>query len=206
MVSLHTRYVVIDKPAGMLSVPGRGPDKADSAATRVQQMFPEARGPVVVHRLDMDTSGLLVFALDPAAQRFLSVQFMKKRVSKRYVAVLDGDVPDETGDVHLPLRVDWPNRPRHMVDPEQGKPAHTRYRVIARSPWGTRVWFEPVTGRTHQLRLHAADQRGLDAPIVGDPLYHPEPAAPRMMLHAEHLEFSEPGTKRRVSFHAPAPF
>lgn len=224
------RFVVIDKPAGLLSVPGKGPEKADCAAARVRTAFPDARGPLVVHRLDMDTSGLMVFALDEDAQRDLSRQFEERRVEKAYVALLEtidvdldvSPLAGESGVVDAPMRVDLGNRPFQIHDPVHGRPAQTRWRVLAREPDRVRVRFEPITGRAHQLRVHAslAPPLGLGAPILGDVLYNPTdhrlareldetpPRSPRgrLMLHATELSFLIPGTRRRVEFRSAPPF
>lgn len=202
------RYVVIDKPSGMLSVPGIGEHKQDCAITRVQSLFPEATGPLMVHRLDTDTSGLLLVALDPDAQRALSMQFEARTVAKAYAAVLDGLVSQDEGQIDLPLRLDPGNRPFQLVDSHYGRPALTRFRVLERSAGRTRVQFNPVTGRTHQLRVHAAHPGGLNAPILGDVLYHPRGRAsgPRLLLHASYLAFNDPDTDRRVEVHAPPEF
>ncbi|MCP3903934.1 MAG: RNA pseudouridine synthase [Planctomycetes bacterium] len=202
-------YVVVDKPAGVHSVPGRGPEKQDSIATRVRAAFPEADGPISVHRLDLDTSGLMVLALTRAAHRALSIQFMKRKTGKTYAAILDGSVAEERGAVDLPLIVDWPNRPRQMVDHERGRPARTLYAVTDRDGDRTRVEFRPVTGRSHQLRVHASTPReagGIGAPILGDPLYGDPAAAPRLLLHADMLGFWDPTTHEWVKFASPAPF
>ena len=194
-------FVVVDKPAGLLSVPGRTPDLADCVASRVAAMFPHATGPLIVHRLDMDTSGLIVLGLTPYAQRYLSGQFERRRVEKRYCALVGGIVPRDRGQIDLPLRVDWPNRPRQIVCFERGKPSRTRYRVLSFEIDRTRLELEPITGRTHQLRVHLSDARGLGMPILGDPLYaqacEPEP---RLMLHATRLSFRPPGSRRMVDF------
>jgi tRNA pseudouridine32 synthase/23S rRNA pseudouridine746 synthase len=202
------RYLVIDKPSGMLSVPGIGEHKQDCAITRVQSLFPEATGPLMVHRLDTDTSGLLLVALDPDAQRALSMQFEARTVAKAYAAVLDGLVSQDEGQIDLPLRLDPGNRPFQLVDFHYGRPALTRFRVLERSAGRTRVQFNPVTGRTHQLRVHAAHPGGLNAPILGDVLYHPRGRAsgPRLLLHASYLAFNDPDTDRRVEVHAPPEF
>lgn len=198
---------MVDKPAGLLSVPGKGPEHADCVASRVRALFPHATGPLTVHRLDMATSGLIVLALDPGAHRDLSRQFEERRVSKRYLAVLAGDVPADTGEIHLPMRLDVDRRPHQIVDFVHGKPAHTRYRVLERrqTPQGSRtsVEFEPITGRSHQLRVHAAE--GLRAPILGDSLYGDAASAPRLMLHAWWLEFEAPGLGGRTAFRSDAP-
>lgn len=204
------RYVVIGKPAGMLSVPGKGPEKQDCAAARIGVMFPQASGPLVVHRLDMETSGLMVLGLDAEAQRALSMQFERREVEKAYVALLGeraGEGPDvleaEEGVIDLPMRLDVENRPRQVVDHVQGRAAVTRWRVLTRETDRVRVQFVPETGRTHQLRVHAAV--GLRRPIVGDSLYGGARAA-RLMLHASYLSFVEPGSARRVEFESGAGF
>lgn len=181
--------VVIDKPAGLLAVPGRGSDKADCAVVRVQRRFPDA---LVVHRLDMSTSGLLAFARGIEAQRVLSRAFETRAVDKRYVALVHGELPHESGEIDLPLAADWPNRPRQVVDRLRGRPSLTRWRVLAREPGRTRVALEPVTGRSHQLRVHLL---ALGHPIVGDALYAPadvQAMAPRLLLHACRLALPHP--------------
>lgn len=184
MQILHAdaELIVVNKPAGLLSVPGRGADKQDCAVARVQALYAQA---LTVHRLDMATSGLLLFARGAAMQRALSLDFAERRVAKRYIALLAGRL--ETGgawaEVDLPLRADWPNRPRQKVDNETGKPSLTRYRTLDGDGAHTRVELEPVTGRSHQLRVHML---ALGHPIVGDALYG-GPAAARLFLHACHL-------------------
>lgn len=175
------RLVVVDKPAGLLSVPGR--TEADCASTRVQQLYPDA---LVVHRLDQATSGLLLFARGAEVQRQLSADFAERRVAKHYVAVVAGRLEGE-GLIDLPLGADWPNRPRQQVDLNCGKPSQTRWRVLGHEGGTTRVALEPLTGRTHQLRVHMAV---LGHAIVGDTLYaSPDIAAasPRLLLHASEL-------------------
>lgn len=193
--------VAICKPAGLLSVPGRGPQRQDCAASRVQALFPDAR---VVHRLDMGTSGLMVFARGLQAQRTLSLAFEQRRVHKSYVAVVAGAPDREEGRVELPLIVDWLHRPRQRVDCHRGRHALTRWRRIgpAGAPWpgATRLALHPLTGRSHQLRLHMAS---IGHPILGDELYAPEAvraAAARLLLHASELEFPHPlrGTLLRL--------
>lgn len=198
------RFLVLEKPAGLLSVPARDETVTDSLVARVQRRYPHATGPLAVHRLDLDTSGLLLVALDEDAYRALQAQFLTREVFKRYVAVLERELPRDEGVIELPLRVDLEQRPRQLVDFEHGKPAVTRWEVLAREGGRTRVAFFPLTGRTHQLRVHAAHQQGLDAPIVGDRLYG-TPAA-RLLLHAETLRFRHPVSGASVEFHAPAPF
>ncbi|HZW11297.1 MAG TPA: RluA family pseudouridine synthase [Phycisphaerales bacterium] len=203
VVASGDSWVVIDKPAGMLSVPGRGPEKADCATARVRAMFPAATGPLNVHRLDMETSGLMVFGLDPRAHAALSLQFMHRQTAKSYVAVLAGEVATDEGRVELPLCADWPNRPRQVVCRERGKPAVTLWRVLERRGRLTRVEMRPETGRTHQLRVHAATARelgGIGAAILGDALYGDPAGAPRLMLHASHLAFQAPDSRGRLEF------
>lgn len=209
VVAMGQRWAVVDKPAGMLSVPGRGDGKQDCVAARVAAMFPGATGPLTVHRLDMDTSGLMVFALSPTAHGDLSRQFQLRKTAKRYTAVLDGEVDGDEGEVDLPLFVDWPNRPRQQVDYILGKPAQTLWRVLAREPERTRVEMTPITGRSHQLRVHAATPRedgGIGAPILGDVFYGDAGSAPRLMLHASSLAFWDPSIGTRVEVASPAPF
>jgi tRNA pseudouridine32 synthase/23S rRNA pseudouridine746 synthase len=189
--------VVIRKPAGLLAVPGRGDDKRDSAALRVQAMFAHAR---VVHRLDMATSGLMAFGRGAAAQRALSMAFEQRRVDKRYVAVVAGVIERDAGEIELPITVDWPNRPLQHVDPVHGKPSLTRWRVLARGADRTRVELEPVTGRAHQLRVHL---QALGHPILGDALYAPaavQALAGRLLLHASRLTLPHPASAERVAF------
>ena len=197
-------YVVIDKPSGMLSVPGRGDDKADCAASRVREAFPGASGPLVVHRLDMETSGLMVLGLTPAAQRHLSMQFERRRVEKRYRALVSGLIDEDEGVIDLPLRADIERRPIQIVDHDLGKPARTAWRVLSRETDRTRLDLTPETGRTHQLRVHMAT--GIGCPIVGDVLYGDADGAERLMLHATWLSIIDPESGRRVSFESAAPF
>ncbi|WBU56784.1 RluA family pseudouridine synthase [Paracoccus sediminicola] len=194
--------LVVNKQAGLLSVPGRGPDKADCLIERLRGAFPTV---LLVHRLDMDTSGVMVFALTPHAQRHLSQQFETRRVKKTYIARVCGEVGDKTGTVELPLIVDWPNRPRQKVDFEAGRPARTDWRVVKATPAETRIRLMPVTGRSHQLRVHMAET---GHPILGDPLYATGAAAdhPRLMLHAETLRLRHPDSGVQQSFSAKPPF
>lgn len=200
-----TQLLVLDKPAGLLSVPGRGPQNQDCLSARVQQAWPDA---LVVHRLDMSTSGLIVMARGLAAQRTMSMAFERRLVHKRYVAVADGLIAEDGGEIALPLICDWPNRPRQMVDHARGKPALTRWRVLARDTAAgcTRVELEPVTGRSHQLRVHL---QALGHPILGDEFYaHPAAHArsPRLLLHASRITLPHPATGDAVSFESPVPF
>lgn len=192
----------IDKPAGLPSVPGK--EHTVSAYSIVREMFPEAVGPMVVHRLDMDTSGILLIAKTEEVFKALQRQFASRRVKKRYVALLDGLLPSDSGIINLPLRADINDRPRQMVDFEHGKPASTRFSVISRADGRTLVNFYPETGRTHQLRVHAAHHSGLNCPIVGDNLYG-KPAE-RLMLHAAEIEFTHPITQQKINITAAVPF
>ncbi len=201
IVHEDARFLVLHKPTGLLSVPARDETVTDSLEARVQRRFPEA---MAVHRLDLDTSGLLLVALDEEMYRLLQAQFLSREVFKRYVAVVEGNVSKDEGEIELPLRVDLDQRPRQLVDFEHGKAAHTRFQVLSREGGRTRVAFFPLTGRTHQLRVHAAHQLGLGTPIVGDRLYG-TPAA-RLMLHAEVLRFRHPVTSATLELKAPAPF
>lgn len=211
VVGMGEGYVVVNKPAGLLSVRGKGPDKTDCVVSRVASMFPEATGPLIVHRLDMDTSGLMVVALDASSQRHLSRQFETRTVEKRYVALLEGLVgaPGDEGVIDLPMRLDIENRPYQIVDHEQGKPSVTEWRIIGHDVIGerecTRIEFSPTTGRSHQLRVHAA--AGLRAPILGDVLYGAgEASASRLMLHATMLRFDDPLSDERASFESDPAF
>ena len=208
--------LVVDKPAGLLSVPGRGPDKQDCAATRLQAAFTDA---LVVHRLDMATSGLLLFARGLAAQRALSGAFERGDVRKRYQAVVRGRMtpPEARGPVQdwegepgwglidLPLMADWPQRPLQKVDPE-GRASRTLWRILAHEGDATRVELAPLTGRTHQLRVHLL---ALGHPILGDALYgDPDTQArsPRLLLHASQLETAHPQSGERYAWESQAPF
>ena len=199
---------IVEKPCGMLSVPGRGALLQDCVATRVHARYPDATGPLLVHRLDLDTSGLMLIAKDAATYVLLQRLFATRAIKKRYIAWLDGDVAGECGTIALPLRVDIDDRPRHIHDAVFGKPALTSWRVLLRESGRTRVELTPHTGRTHQLRVHASHPLGLDAPIVGDRLYGR--CAPdehqRLLLHAESVTFVHPVTGAELSVERPAPF
>ena len=207
--------LVLDKPAGLLSVPGRGPDKQDCLARRAQQRWPDAQ---VVHRLDMATSGLVVMARGAAVQRRLSMAFEARAVDKRYVAVVAGRPDDDQRDAHgwcditLALAADWPRRPLQRVDGEHGRPAHTRWRVLARDVRRpntprtcalSRLALEPLTGRSHQLRVHTA---AMGWPIAGDALYGDADSAPRLLLHAAGLALAHPRSGAALHWQSPAPF
>ncbi len=200
--------LVFDKPSGLLAVPGRGPDKQDCLSARVQARYPDA---LIVHRLDMATSGLMVMARGSEAQRKLSQAFAAREVKKRYIAVVAGRLeapPDGWGTINLPIVVDWPNRPLRIVDHQIGKPSLTRWRVLGYDETGTRtrVELEPVTGRSHQLRVHL---RELGHPILGDALYAPpevQALAARLLLHAWSLSFVHPATGTGLLFESDVPF
>lgn len=205
MVYRDDALLVLAKPAGLLSVPGRGEERQDCLATRVQAEYPDA---LVVHRLDMATSGLLVMARGAGMQRRLSEMFREREVEKRYVALVAGQLSAAEGAVDLPLIADWPKRPRQKVDREIGKPSLTLFRVLGYAPeWdATRVELTPVTGRSHQLRVHMLS---LGHPILGDELYGDSPSrqrAGRLLLHASRLSFAHPLGGDRLEFCSPPPF
>ncbi len=193
---------VIHKPAEFLSVPGK--DVSDSVLERVRTRYPEATGPLIVHRLDMSTSGLMLIAKTNDVYLNLQSQFIKRTIKKRYVALLDGIIKEDKGEINLPLRVDLDNRPYQLVCYEHGKSAKTNWKVIGRSADQTLVYFYPITGRTHQLRVHAAHPNGLHTPIVGDDLYGTK--ADRLHLHAEYIQFKHPITKEELTFKQKATF
>lgn len=197
--------VVVEKPCGLLSVPGGSAGLRDSVLTRLRQRYPDATGPMLVHRLDLDTSGLLLAARNMETYVALQRQFARRQIEKRYVAWLDGEVAQERGRVELALRVDLDDRPRQIHDPEHGLEALTEWRVLERKAGRTRVALVPHTGRTHQLRVHAAHEKGIGVPIVGDRLYG-RGGGERLMLHAEAIAFVHPHTGARVELESPAPF
>lgn len=194
--------LVVNKPAGLLSVPGKGPELADCLIARLQEVFPTA---LLVHRLDRDTSGVMVFGLTPHAQRHLGLQFEKRQVKKTYAARLSGRLEPRTGTVDLPLTVDWPNRPLQKVCHATGRSAQTDWRVVSYGEGETRVRFMPKTGRSHQLRVHAL---ALGHVILGDPLYAEGPARDfeRLMLHSEELRLRHPDGGAGLKFRVKAPF
>jgi tRNA pseudouridine32 synthase/23S rRNA pseudouridine746 synthase len=194
--------MAVNKPEEFLSV--RGKTIEDSVEYRMKQRFPQATGPLIVHRLDMSTSGILVLTKSLKVHKKLQEQFEKRSVKKRYVALLDGNVEEDTGFIDLALRVDLDNRPFQMVDPVHGKSARTKFEVLERKDGKTKVYFYPITGRTHQLRVHASHPLGLNCPIIGDDLYGFK--KDRLYLHAEQLEFIHPVTLKPVIIHVPAPF
>lgn len=202
ILHLDERLIVADKPSGLLSVPGKLEGRDDCLITRLQAIYPDA---LLVHRLDCDTSGVIIFARDKAAQGFLGQEFEQRRAKKSYIARVQGVMAQDSGTVDLPLCADWPNRPRQMVSHEHGRPAKTDWEVISRSVNETRVRMFPLTGRSHQLRVHML---ALGHPILGDQIYAPETVTeyPRLMLHAETLGLHHPATGDWIDFHAPCPF
>jgi tRNA pseudouridine32 synthase/23S rRNA pseudouridine746 synthase len=205
VIHADAQLLVVNKASGVLSVPGRDINNRDCVVSRLQPDYGQV---LVAHRLDFDTSGLIVFARDAATLSALSRQFQARTVEKRYEAVVWGLVQPESGEIDLPLALDWPNRPLHKVDHEAGKPSLTRFRVLARDAAAntTRLELEPVTGRSHQLRVHL---QALGHPILGCPLYAPPEAlvaAPRLLLHARRLAFTHPASGEWLAFEAPAPF
>ena len=194
--------VIINKPEGLLSVPGKNIE--DSVYSRMKKLYPMATGPLIIHRLDMSTSGLMVIALTKKSHKILQQQFIMRTVKKCYVAVLDGLLVEDEGIIDLPLRVDLDDRPRQLVCYDYGKPAKTRWQVIERYSEQTKVYFYPITGRTHQLRVHSAHISGLGLPIEGDELYGK--GSDRLHLHAEKLEIKHPFTKCKMVFQAKAAF
>lgn len=203
IVYLDAALVVVNKPSGLLSVPGRGADHQDCVVARAQAILAEA---LIVHRLDMETSGLMLLARGKEVQRRLSIAFQERHVDKAYQAVVDGQPAADYGEIDLPLITDWPNRPRQIVDFELGKPSFTRYRVLAKHGDRARVALEPKTGRSHQLRVH---MQALGHPILGDALYaHPSARAKatRLLLHATRLDFQHPLSGQALQLASEAPF
>jgi len=194
--------LVINKPHNLLSVPGK--EIKDAVYTRIKKQYPNATGPLLVHRLDMATSGILLIAKNKDIHQKLQAQFLNRTVKKRYVAILNGEVNNKKGTIELPLRVDLEDRPKQLVCFEHGKKAHTKWECLDIKNKKTRVYFYPITGRTHQLRVHAAHQKGLNTPIVGDDLYGT--VHDRLYLHAESISFIHPVSLQEVSFSVPAPF
>lgn len=185
--------VVIDKPAGLLSVPGRGAGKQDCALSRLHDTYSDA---LIVHRLDMATSGLMVLARNVNAHRNLSGQFARREVNKKYIAIVHGIIDTDEGEINAPLITDWPNRPKQMVDFDIGKPSQTKFKVLSHDAKTTRVELVPMTGRTHQLRVHML---WLGHPICGDALYCTD-EHPRLLLHAQKLEFAHPLKGNKMAF------
>jgi len=204
LVVLHedAEVLLVDKPSGLLSVPGKGPDLADCLMSRIQKVFPQA---LLVHRLDRDTSGVMIFAMTPHAQRHLGLQFEKRMTRKTYVARVWGVPVEPSGIIELPLIVDWPNRPLQKVCHETGKPALTEWKRIKDEGKTSRIRMHPKTGRSHQLRVHMLS---LGHPILGDPFYATGAARdfPRLMLHSEELRFKHPQGGRSIKIRSAAPF
>lgn len=194
--------IVVNKPAEFLSVPGK--EITDSVYSRIKEKYPTATGPLIVHRLDMSTSGILLLTKTKEANKVLQSQFINRTVKKRYVALLDGNLSENSGKIKLPLRVDLDDRPKQLVDSVHGKNAETDWEIIRRENGKTRVYFYPITGRTHQLRVHAAHKNGLNTPIFGDDLYGKK--TNRLHLHAEFIEFFHPSTNEKMSFTVDAEF
>lgn len=194
--------IVANKPAGLLSVPGKLEGREDCLVSRLTAAHWDT---LLVHRLDCDTSGVMIFARTKQAQGFLGQEFEKRRAKKTYVARVYGEMAESAGHIDLPIGADWPNRPRQMVSHEHGRPAQTDWQVIGRAPGETRVRLSPLTGRSHQLRVHML---ALGHPILGDPIYATGAARahPRLMLHAETLALHHPGSGNWVEFTAPCPF
>ncbi|MBY8974942.1 RluA family pseudouridine synthase [Rhodobacteraceae bacterium NNCM2] len=195
--------LLVDKPSGLLSVPGKPAELADCLEARVRAAYPQA---LLIHRLDMETSGIMVFALNKRAQRLINGQFEKRLVKKTYIARVAGEVAKEAGRIDLPLIADWPNRPMQKVCHETGKPSITNWAVMAREPGATRLELKPETGRSHQLRVHLAE---MGHPIMGDPFYAPDEiwqAAPRLQLHARALSLRHPDGGAWMTWEAPCPF
>ncbi len=203
-----SEIVVIDKPGGLLAVPGRGPEKQICAASGLRCQIPDMIDQPAVHRLDMYTSGLMVFAVTAKAHRFLSGQFEKRLVVKKYTAVVEGIVDETGGEIHLPFRLDPDNRPLQVYDPIYGKMGITKWQKIEIKQATTRIEFIPLTGRTHQLRVHAAHPRpmGLGCPIIGDSLYGSGREGDKMLLHATYLQFLHPNTAKSLVFNSSPPF
>lgn len=199
LIHADEHLLIVDKPAGLLSVPGRLPENRDCMVSRLQAIHPDA---LTVHRLDQVTSGLMVHAIGKDMQRALAGMFERREVCKDYVAVVDGEVEGDAGEIALPLICDWPNRPKQKVDHDVGKPSLTRWRVLERHVGSTRLALQPVTGRSHQLRLHLAS---IGHPIQGDTLYGAAPYA-RVLLHASRLAFLHPANGNRVAFESRPPF
>lgn len=203
LVYVDEHLLVLAKPAGLLAVPGRGADKQDCLSERARRLWPDA---LVVHRLDMATSGLLVMARGVEMQRALSRVFAEREVEKRYVAVVTGRVDGDRGTIDLPIAADWPNRPLRRIDAQAGHPSTTHWQVLARGDDSTRLELQPVTGRTHQLRVHL---QATGHPILGDALYAPAPVqerASRLLLHASALRFVHPASGEAVAFESAPPF
>ena len=199
-------FVVVNKPSGLLAVPGKGEENQDCVVSRIKALYPNCIEQPAVHRLDMDTSGLMVLALTADMHRELSLQFHDRQTEKRYIALLDGELRDDEGTIELPFRLDVENRPHQIYDPVDGKTGITHWKKLSVENGQTRVEFRPVTGRTHQLRIHAASEHGLGVPILGDRLYGSGTKPGQLKLHASFLSFTHPLTGERLEFHSDPPF
>ena len=193
-------FLVVNKPGGLLSVPGRGPDKQDCVVNRVRTLYPDIIEQPAVHRLDMYTSGIMLIARTKTMHRLLSIQFAQRKVKKEYIAILDGIVTGTEGSIELAFRLDPENRPYQIYDPKHGKTGITRWKSIGMEHNQSRILFLPLTGRTHQLRLHSAHPLGLGIPIVGDALYGHGVEGDQMFLHASVLSFLHPKTGEHMEF------
>ncbi len=194
IIYIDDDLIIVDKPAGLLSVPGKAEDNRDCLITRIQEKYPEA---IIVHRLDMATSGLMILPRSKRAEKRISVQFQRRKVLKKYVALLHGVIDEDEGVITAPLICDWENRPRQKIDFEIGKPSQTYFEVLARNEDTTRVCFWPSTGRSHQLRMHSIY---IEHPICGDLFYIGDDGYKRLMLHASYLEFKHPMSGEKIAF------
>ncbi len=201
-----SQCVVLEKESGLLSIPGRGLNMQDSVASRLRAIFPECIKQPAVHRLDMDTSGLMVYALTTEVHRNLSIQFQDRLIEKKYVSLLNGDISIASGEIRLPTRLDIYNRPCQIYDPVHGKSGRTIWRKLAVEGGRARIEYTPITGRTHQLRIHSAHRFGLGCSIAGDRLYGDPDSASRLMLHACYLAFKHPGSGKTMKFESTIPF
>ena len=203
VIHLDADLLVLDKPSGLLSVPGKPENHRDCLQSRAKAAYPAS---LLVHRLDLDTSGVIVFAMNPKAQRHLGLQFERRQTHKTYIARVCGQVQGESGTIDLPIAIDWPNRPLHHVNYETGRPAQTDWKVLARDAISTRMELTPLTGRSHQLRVH---MQALGHPILGDRLYAKGAAltaTERLQLHAASLGFYHPTGGETVTYTSPTPF
>lgn len=194
IIYIDDDLIIVDKPAGLLSVPGKAEDNRDCLITRIQEKYPEA---IIVHRLDMATSGLMILPRSKRAEKRISVQFQRRKVLKKYVALLHGVIDEDEGVITAPLICDWENRPRQKIDFEIGKPSQTYFEVLGRNEDTTRVCFWPSTGRSHQLRMHSIY---IEHPICGDLFYIGDDGYKRLMLHASYLEFKHPMSGEKIAF------
>lgn len=206
IIANYPTFAIVDKPSGLLSVPGRGVEKFDSVASRFREYFPESIIQPAVHRLDMATSGLMVLAKTKSAHRDLSIQFQDRVVDKSYEALIEGVISEDCGKIELPFRLDPDNRPHQVYDEVYGKMGVTNWKKISIEDKFTRVDFKPITGRTHQLRLHSYHHLGLGFPIVGDFLYGNGTDTNQLKLHAYYLSFNNPENGERLEFSSKVPF